>query len=110
MAVRRKYRFPGLLLAVTVCCITPTGGGKSESSGGAGETPKLAIGRCTLTGNVREFNDDAVAVEDLSGSALCLVADGMGGEVGGKILGQIAARRAFDVVTGELRKGLPRAT
>jgi protein phosphatase len=38
------------------------------------------------------------------------MADGMGGEVGGKNLGQIAADRAFEVVTRELRKELPRST
>src|SRR5262249_3976304 len=41
---------------------------------------------------------------------LCLAAHGHGGEVGGKVLGQIAAKRAFEVVTGALRKGLPQAT
>src|SRR5262249_38540889 len=110
MPCRRKCHYPGLLLAVTALCVTHTGCGKNGPASQSAETRKLTIGKCTLIGNFREFNDDAIAVEDLSGSILCLVADGMGGEVGGKILGQIAAKQAFEVVMGELRKELPQAT
>jgi protein phosphatase len=99
-----------LLLAVTALCVTHTGCGKNGPASQAAETRKLTIGKCTRIGNVREFNDDTIAVEDLSGSILCLAADGHGGKVAGKILGQIAAERAFKVVSGELRKELPRAT
>jgi protein phosphatase len=110
MSCRPKYPYPGLLLALTVLCVTYTGCGKNGPASQSAETRKLTIGKCTRIGNFREFNDDAIAVEDLSGSVLCLAADGMGGEVGGKILGQIAAQQAFQVVTGELRKELPQAT
>ena len=57
------------------------------------ELAKLKIGKCTLTGPVREFNDDDVAVHDLPDATLCLVADGMGGIVSSKIVGKIAAER-----------------
>src|SRR5262249_41340592 len=67
---------------------------------------KLKIGQCTLTGDVREFNDDAIAVQALPAATLCLVADGMGGVIDGKVVGQIAWERAFAAVTRELNKNL----
>jgi serine/threonine protein phosphatase PrpC len=110
MPSRRNCYYPALLLAVTALCVIHTGCGKKGPASHSAETGKLTIGKCTLIGNFPEFNDDAIAVEDLSGSILCLAADGMGGKVGGKILGQIAAKRAFEVVTGQLGKELPQAT
>jgi protein phosphatase len=71
------------------------------------KTLKLNIGKCTLMGPNREFNDDAIAVSELSDSTLCLVADGMGGKVGARVLGQIACKRVFEVLMQELNTGLP---
>jgi serine/threonine protein phosphatase PrpC len=85
------------------------GGRGIEANQGAKEL-KLNVGKCTLIGNFREFNDDAIAVKELAGSTLCLVADGMGGKVDGRVLGQIACEWAFEVLSRELEKNLPGAT
>lgn len=59
----------------------------------------LNIGHCTLVGNYRENNEDAIAVKRLGAATLCLVADGMGGQNAG----EVASRRAVDIVGRELR-------
>jgi protein phosphatase len=66
----------------------------------------LNIGQCTLTGNYRENNEDAIAVQRLRDATVCLVADGMGGHAAG----EIASHRAIEVVSRELKKHLPGAT
>lgn len=67
---------------------------------------ELHVGKCSVTGNIREANEDAVAVADIAGATICLLADGMGGNVGDKVIGQIAATRAFDALKRDLAQGL----
>lgn len=65
----------------------------------------LNIGKCTLLGNYRENNEDAIDVKQFPELTLCLVADGMGGQAAG----EIASKRATEVVPRELKKDLPKA-
>src|SRR5437763_17126876 len=67
----------------------------------------LNIGKCTLLGNYRENNEDAIEVKQFPDMSLCIVADGMGGQAAG----EIASKRAIEVVPRELRRSLtPTAT
>src|SRR5262245_54899067 len=66
---------------------------------------KLNIGKCTLLGNYRENNEDAIDVKHFPDLDVCVVADGMGGQAAG----EVASKRAIDVVPRELRKSLPTA-
>jgi protein phosphatase len=62
----------------------------------------LNIGKCTLLGNYRENNEDAIDVKELPDMTLCLVADGMGGQQAG----EIASKRAIEILPRELKKHL----
>ena len=62
----------------------------------------LNIGKCTLLGNYRENNEDSLDVKEFSDMTLCLVADGMGGQQAG----EIASKRAIDILPRELKKHL----
>lgn len=62
----------------------------------------LNIGKCTLLGNYRENNEDAIEVKTFPDMSVCIVADGMGGQA----YGEIASKRAIEVVPRELRKHL----
>jgi protein phosphatase len=62
----------------------------------------LRIGTCTLRGNVRETNQDAIAVQQNAEMALCLVADGMGGQAGG----EVASKLAIDILGREFQKSI----
>src|SRR5687767_8704745 len=62
----------------------------------------LNIGKCTLLGNYRENNEDAIDVKQFPDFTLCLVADGMGGQAAG----EIASKRAIEVLPRELKKNL----
>jgi protein phosphatase len=62
----------------------------------------LNIGTCTLLGNVRENNEDAVEVKQFPDLTVCVVADGMGGQNAG----EVASRYAVELVPRELRKQL----
>src|SRR5437660_12677318 len=64
------------------------------------------IGKCTLLGNYRENNEDAIDVKQFADLTLCLVADGMGGQAAG----EIASKRATEVVPRELKKDVSAAT
>jgi protein phosphatase len=60
------------------------------------------IGKCTLLGNYRENNEDAIEVKQTPDLTVCLVADGMGGQAAG----EIASKRAIEVVPRELKNRL----
>ncbi len=59
----------------------------------------LKIGKCTLLGNYRENNEDAVEVKQLPTMTISLVADGMGGQAAGEKASQLAT----EIVPRELR-------
>ncbi len=65
----------------------------------------LNIGKCTLLGNYRENNEDSIEVKEFPGLTVCIVADGMGGQAAG----EIASKRAIEVVPRELRRNLTAA-
>jgi PPM family protein phosphatase len=65
----------------------------------------LNIGKCSLLGNYRENNEDAIDVKPFSDLTLCVVADGMGGQAAG----EIASKRATEVIPRELKKNVTRA-
>ncbi len=62
----------------------------------------LNIGKCTLLGNYRENNEDAIEVKQFPDMTVCIVADGMGGQAAG----EIASKRAIEVIPRELKKHL----
>src|SRR5687767_12628245 len=62
----------------------------------------LNIGKCTLLGNYRENNEDSIDVKPFPELTVCVVADGMGGQAAG----EIASKRAIEVVPRELKKHL----
>src|SRR5215468_152326 len=66
----------------------------------------LNIGKCTLLGNYRENNEDSIEVKQSPDMTVCIVADGMGGPAAG----EIASKRAIEVVPRELRKHLTAGT
>lgn len=65
----------------------------------------LNIGKCTLLGNYRENNEDAIEVKQYPEMTICIVADGMGGQAAG----EIASKRAIEVIPRELKKNLTSA-
>ncbi len=60
----------------------------------------LNIGKCTLLGNYRENNEDSIDVKVFPDMTVCLVADGMGGQAAG----EVASKRAIEIVPRELKK------
>lgn len=65
----------------------------------------LNIGKCTLLGNYRENNEDAIDVKQFPEITVSIVADGMGGQQAG----EVASKKAIDVIPRELRKALASA-
>jgi serine/threonine protein phosphatase PrpC len=65
----------------------------------------LNIGKCTLLGNYRENNEDSIEIKQQNDMTIAIVADGMGGQA----YGEIASKRAIEVVPRELRKHLGNA-
>jgi len=66
----------------------------------------LNIGKCSVLGNYRENNEDSIEVKTFPDMTICIVADGMGGQAAG----EIASKRAIEVVPRELRKHLTSQT
>jgi serine/threonine protein phosphatase PrpC len=66
----------------------------------------LNIGKCSILGNYRENNEDSIEVKTFPDMSVCIVADGMGGQAAG----EIASKRAIEVVPRELRKNLAAQT
>jgi PPM family protein phosphatase len=62
----------------------------------------LNIGKCSLLGNYRENNEDSVDVKQFPDLSVCIVADGMGGQAAG----EVASKRAVEIVPRELRKNV----
>jgi protein phosphatase len=62
----------------------------------------LTIGKCSLLGNYRENNEDSVDVKQFPDLTVAVVADGMGGQAAG----EIASKRATEIIPRELRKNL----
>jgi protein phosphatase len=60
----------------------------------------LNIGKNTLLGNYRENNEDSIDVKVFPDMTVCLVADGMGGQAAG----EVASKRAIEIVPRELKK------
>jgi PPM family protein phosphatase len=69
-------------------------------------TLALNIGKCSLLGNYRENNEDAIDVRQGPDLTTCLVADGMGGQAAG----EIASKHATEVVPREIKKGITPTT
>lgn len=62
----------------------------------------LNIGKCSLLGNYRENNEDSIEVKQFPDLIVSIVADGMGGQAAG----EIASKRAIEIIPRELRKHL----
>lgn len=62
----------------------------------------LNIGKCSILGNYRENNEDSIEVKVFPDMSVCIVADGMGGQAAG----EIASKRAIEVLPRELRRNL----
>ncbi len=60
----------------------------------------LNVGKCSLLGNYRENNEDALDVKAFPDMTICLVADGMGGQAAG----EVASKRAIEIIPRELKK------
>jgi protein phosphatase len=60
----------------------------------------LTVGKCSLLGNYRENNEDAIDVKVFPDMTVCLVADGMGGQAAG----EVASKRAIEIIPRELKK------
>ena len=62
----------------------------------------LNIGKCSLLGSYRENNEDSIDVRQFPDLTVGVVADGMGGQQAG----EVASKRAIEIVPRELRKNL----
>jgi PPM family protein phosphatase len=62
----------------------------------------LNIGKCSLLGNYRENNEDSLDVKSFPDLTVAIVADGMGGQAAG----EIASKKAIEIIPRELRKQL----
>jgi PPM family protein phosphatase len=74
--------------------------------GDAGMAFSMNIGKCTLLGNYRENNEDSIEVKLFPDLTVSIVADGMGGQNAG----EVASKRAIEIIPRELRKNLTPTT
>lgn len=65
----------------------------------------INIGKTTNLGNYRENNEDSIEVKPFPDLIVAVVADGMGGQAAG----EIASKKAVDIIPRELRKTLTSA-
>jgi PPM family protein phosphatase len=65
----------------------------------------LNIGKTTNLGNYRENNEDSIEVKGFPDLSVSVCADGMGGQAAG----EIASKRAVEIIPRELRKTLTAA-
>jgi protein phosphatase len=61
----------------------------------------LNIGKCTLLGNYRENNEDAIDVKQFPEMTVCIVADGMGGQQAGEVASKIGVETILSIYYGE---------
>jgi protein phosphatase len=66
----------------------------------------LNIGKSTNLGNYRENNEDSIELKAFPDLTIAVVADGMGGQAAG----EIASKRAVDIIPRELRKSITAGT
>src|SRR5262245_21352784 len=66
----------------------------------------LNIAKSTNLGNYRENNEDSIEVKAFPDLTVAVVADGMGGQAAG----EIASKRAVDIIPRELRKSITAGT
>jgi PPM family protein phosphatase len=66
----------------------------------------LNIGTSTNLGNYRENNEDSIEVKGFPDLLVVVVADGMGGQAAG----EIASKKAVDIIPRELRKSITAGT
>ena len=69
-------------------------------------TLSLNIGKSTNLGNYRENNEDSIEVKAFPDLTVAVVADGMGGQAAG----EIASKKAVDIIPRELRKSITAGT
>jgi len=62
----------------------------------------INIGKSTNLGNYRENNEDSIEVKPFPDLIVAVVADGMGGQAAG----EIASKKAVDIIPRELRKSI----
>lgn len=67
---------------------------------------RLKIGKCSLLGNYRENNEDAVDVKELPGLTVAIVADGMGGQAAG----EKASQMATEIIPREISQNVENST
>lgn len=65
-------------------------------------TVSINIGKSTNLGNYRENNEDSIEVKPFPDLIVAVVADGMGGQAAG----EIASKKAVDIIPRELRKSV----
>src|SRR5262249_8518693 len=95
----RRARKGGGAVGFATCFRPPP---QTRERRGGHMAPALSIGKSTLLGNYRENNEASIDVKQFPDMTVCLVADGMGGQAAG----EVASKRAIEIVPRELKKHL----